>query len=367
MNKWRDICFNAMLEYIPEEFTTADTTERFRSIAAHIDTIGDYLYSETATNDDIAKFYSMAGLGYKDISNYEAALDYYFKAVSIRQKTSNVKALGLVYNNIAVLYGIKAMYKLALEYNLKSIEIAEMYHALPEDLIIAYNNLSVIYTRCADYNSALKWNNIAFETLESNALLGTPINADVLIMKASIYYVCEQFSEALKLDFEALDILKQHYPEVHADIGTAYNNIAREYFSLEQYKTALEYYLGAHEIYEKIYGADSSHTAEVCGNIAKTFMALNDYTNALEWCLTALEVQEITLGKEHPEVVLRHSFLSEIYEGLNLYEEAINHLLIIRNFYGANNQSYIVEIVNERINSLSEVGENCGMAGEHNE
>jgi len=176
------------------------------------------------------------------------------------------------------------------------------------------------------------------------------------------------------LDFKALDLLKRHYPEDNADIGTVYNSIAREYFSLKQYETALDYYRKTHGIYNKVYGEDDSDTAAVCGNISKTYVELREYNHALDWCLKALEAQKKVLGEEHPETILRHSFISEIYESLELYEEAIIHLLKIHDFYIKNNQDKIVRIVNERIadnyeklNNHSEANKYRKMAAEAGE
>lgn len=370
---WLNICFGAMLEYIPENFTTADETERFRRITAHIDVIGSHLYTDTTTDDTIAKFYSMAGIGHKEISNYETALDYYFKSVTIRQKNSNEQALGLVYNNIAVVYNIKAMYESALKYNYKSIEISEKFNVPHKDMIIAYNNLAILYSQCTAYNDALKWNTKALRKIEDNSLTDDPISADVFIMRATIHYANEEFEEALILDFKALDILKKHYPEEHSDIGMAYNSIAREYFSMKQYGDALEYYLRSLKIYENVYGEDDSDTAEVYGSLSKTYMALQKYDYALEWGLKALHAQEKILGVVHPEVILRHSFIADIYEHLKLVDEAINHLLIILDYYIKVDHKEIIGIVSERIaviyeriNNLSEAGKYRKVAGGHN-
>jgi tetratricopeptide (TPR) repeat protein len=168
-------------------------------------------------------------------------------------------------------------------------------------------------------------------------------------MRSAVHYACEEFEDALKLDFKALGISQNHYPEEHADIGAAYNSIAREYFSLKKYDAALENYLKVKVIYENVYGEDDSDTAEVYGSIAMTYIKLEDYNHALEWCLKALESQKRVLGTEHPETILRHSILSEIYENLGVYEESIVHLKQIRNFYTKNGQAEIVRIVNERI------------------
>jgi tetratricopeptide (TPR) repeat protein len=151
------------------------------------------------------------------------------------------------------------------------------------------------------------------------------------------------------MDNKALLILKSNYPEEHVDIGSGYNNLAREYYSLKKYGIALEYYLKAHQIYEHVYGERHSFTAEVSGNISKTFMELNDYESALTWCLAALHTQKETLGEEHPEVILRHSFVSEIYEHLGLLDKAIIHLQIIRGYYKRLERNDILQIVDDRI------------------
>jgi tetratricopeptide (TPR) repeat protein len=275
--------------------------------------------------------------------------------VAIRQRNSNERGLAAVYNNIAVVYNIKANHKLAADYNKMAIEISEKYETPPRELIIAYNNLSSIYMKSYNYDDALEWNIKASRVLTDSGLEETPISADIFLMRASIHYVHEEIDEALMLDLKALDVLKAHYPEEHADIGTAYNCVAREYYSLCKFDVAIDHYFKAQNIYEAVYGEDNSNTAAVCGNISKTYMAMEDYQNALIWCLKTLDVQKKNLGEEHPEVILRHSFASEIYEHLGLYGKAIDHLLIIHNYYAKiDHDAGITKIVSERIADNSE-------------
>jgi tetratricopeptide (TPR) repeat protein len=168
-------------------------------------------------------------------------------------------------------------------------------------------------------------------------------------MRASIHYVYEEFEDALALDLKSIEILKKHYPEEHADIGTACNSAAREYYSLCKFDVALDYYFRAKCIYETVYGEYDSDTAAVCGNISKTYVAMGDYKNALEWCLKTLDIQKETLREKHPETVLRHSFATEIYEALGLYEKSNDHLQIILRYYQDAGVESIARIVCERL------------------
>jgi len=347
---WLDLCFNMLLEYIPEDFSLAEATGKFRSVIAHIDVIGEYFYAvKTELSDDVAKFFSMAGIGHKEISNYNTALYYYSKAESIRLNNNNEKALALVYNNIAVVYNIKAEQEKALEYYFKSLDISRKFNEPPMNLVITYNNITNVYLSNYSYAEANKWNSKALELVESSSLADNPLCADVFFTQSTIYYVNEDFSEALKLDFKALDLLREHFMEEHTDVGMAYNCIAREYFSLKEYPVALDYYLKAYRIYAKVYGDEDSDTAEVCGSIARTYSMLDDNADALKWCLKAMQTQEKIFGDEHPEVMLRHSFITDIYENMGLFNEVIEHLLIIRNFFIKKNHTEPLKDLNGRI------------------
>jgi tetratricopeptide (TPR) repeat protein len=319
-----------MTDYIPEFFYTSEDTVKFRSVITHIETIGNYLYSDSTTDDRIAEYYSAAGVGHKEISNYETALSYYFKAVAIRENNARTGKLGLVYNNIAVVYNHKTKYRLSLEYYFKSLEVAEKHNASTIDLAIIYNNLAITYMKCTAYDEAVEWNTKCLELLANNSITDKPINADALTVKSTLLYLVKQFEEALELDFEALKVLQKAYPdefEEHSDVASVYNHIAREYFSLVNYETALDYYLKAHKIYESIYGENDTDTAETCGSIAITYSKLKEFNHALDWCLKALRAQEAVFGKEHPEVILRYSFVADLYEELGVFDKVIVYML----------------------------------------
>ena len=331
---WFNLCFEMMLDYIPENFTVSETTEKFRSVITHIEAISEYLYAaKTNLDDNVAKYFSLAGVGHKEISNYDTALKYYLMSVSIRTQNNNEKALALVYNNIAVVYNIMAEREKAIEYYNKSIDISRKYNEPPMNLAISYNNLANVYLCSYAYNEAFEWNESALALIENHSLTDNPLCVDIYLTKSTIHYVNENFEEALKIDFAALDLLRKHFQEEHSDIGTVYNCIAREYFSLKQYPIALEYYFKAHRIFGKVYGDDDSDTAEVCGSIARTYTLMEEYELALEWYSKALEAQRHSLGDNHPEVMLRHSFMSDIYEKMELYSEAIKHLQVAFNFF----------------------------------
>ena len=355
---WFNLCFDMMLDYIPENFTVSQTTGKFRSVLTHIETIGNYLFTaETDLDDNAAKYFSLAGIGHTEISNYSAALDYLYKSVSIRLKNNNEKALALVYNNIAVVYNIMAEREKAIEYYIKAIDISRKYNEPPMNLAIAYNNLANVYLDGYAYDEAFEWNSNASALIENNSLTNNPLSVDIYFTKSTIHYVNENYEEALKIDFEALGLLRKHFEEEHSDIGTAYNCIAREYFSLKQYPAALDYFLKAHKIFVKVYGDDDSDTAEVCGSIARTYTMLEDYNHALEWCSMALETQRKTLGDNHPEVMLRHSFMSDIYEKLESYDEVIKNLKKVFSFF-IKKQYY--EPINDLCNRISDNYEKIG-------
>ena len=67
--------------------------------------------------------YNNIGLIYSIQGNYEKALDYYSKSVSIKKELGDKKGMGDSYHNIGVIYKEQGNYEKALDYLLKSKNI----------------------------------------------------------------------------------------------------------------------------------------------------------------------------------------------------------------------------------------------------
>ena len=107
--------------------------------------------------DSIYRFKFLNGIGdsYRYISRNEQAIDFYFKALSLAEKSRNEKNRGIALNNIGLIYNNIKDYNLSLDYIKRSFRIFKTFNDKPL-IIQSYNNLASIYWNDKQIDSALK-------------------------------------------------------------------------------------------------------------------------------------------------------------------------------------------------------------------
>ena len=188
-------------------------------------------------NETTAKSYGNIGLVYRNLGDYNKALDYYFKALEIRKDVFGEKHPNTAgtYGNIGVVYHNLEDYDKALEFYNKALEIdkdvlGENHH----DTAISYNNIGVVYDELGDYDKALEYHN------------------------------------------KALEIKKEVLGEKHASTAMSYNNIGNVYDDLGDYDKALEYHNKALEIFEEVLGEFHPYTQQIIQNISEAKQKLEE-------------------------------------------------------------------------------------------
>lgn len=188
-------------------------------------------------NGITAGSYGNIGLVYRNLGEYDKALEYYFKALEIRKDVLGEKHPNTAgsYGNIGVVYHNLEDYDKALEFYNKALEIdkdvlGENHH----DTAISYNNIGVVYDELGDYDKALEYHN------------------------------------------KALEIKKEVLGEKHASTAMSYNNIGNVYDDLGDYDKALEYHNKALEIFEEVLGESHPYTQQTIQNISETKQKLEE-------------------------------------------------------------------------------------------
>ena len=187
--------------------------------------------------------YGNIGLVYRNLGDYNKALDYYFKALEIRKDVLGEKHPNTAgtYGNIGVVYHNLEDYDKVLEFYNKALEIdkdvlGENHH----DTAISYNNIGVVYDELGDYDKALEYHN------------------------------------------KALEIKKEVLGEKHASTAMSYNNIGNVYDDLGDYDKALEYHNKALEIFEEVLGESHPYTQQIIQNISEAKQKLEESQSKTE-------------------------------------------------------------------------------------
>ena len=272
-------------------------------------------------------FYNIAGV-YQAQGDYTKALEYYKKALEIREKVLGPEHpdTATVYNNIALVYGGQGDYAKALEYYKKALEIREKVLGLKHpDTAATYNNIAGVYWAQGDHAKALEYYKKALEIREKVLGPEHPDTATTYNDTAGVYQVEGDHTKALEYYKKALEIREKVLGSKHPDTATTYNNIAGVYQAQGDHTKALEYYKKALEIREKVLGPEHPDTATMYHNKAGVYMDRGNYAEALEYYMKALAISERALGPEHLVTAAMYKSIARVYGAQSDYTKALEY------------------------------------------
>jgi tetratricopeptide (TPR) repeat protein len=205
--KWINYCIDILDKQLYSDFSTAEARSVFTGMIPHILSVTAYPCHEK--QEEVANLYNFMGYGFDELANYEEALNYYQKALEIREKALGKKHPDTAtnYNNIGAIYSNQGDYDKALEYYQTALDIHEK--ALGKeypDTATNYNNIGAIYSNQGDSAKALEYLQKTIEIQEK--VLG----------------------------------------KEHPDTAASYNNIGFVYSNQGDHAKALEYYQKALDI-----------------------------------------------------------------------------------------------------------------------
>ena len=270
--------------------------------------------TKTSNEAQLCRCYDMLGVYYRDISQYDKALDYHNLALEIAEKIQD-KALQVnVYNNIGVLYRRMDEYSLAAFYHHKALsyaeEIGDNY-----GISVAINSLGNVYSINKNYENALGFFNRALAiSQQQRNKLGQAINLNNIgevfefmgnQQNARTFYIA-----SLRIN-QDLNNLK--------GMAICYNGIGNTYYLSQKYSLALTYYEKALSIDKLL--RDKKFIAESYINIGKTKLALGQLDRALESLNAGLGISSEIKAKW--QIQLCYFYLSGLYEKMHNPQRAL--------------------------------------------
>jgi len=133
-------------------------------------------FSSFFAPDEATTLHNM-GVEYYHQGKYEEALQYYLRALEIRENKLGVDHPDVAgtLNNIGVVYYNQGKYEEALQYYLRDLEISEKKLGVDHpDVATTLNNIGVVYYNQDKYEEALKYHLRALEIREKKLGSGHP-------------------------------------------------------------------------------------------------------------------------------------------------------------------------------------------------
>ncbi|MBC7776739.1 MAG: CHAT domain-containing protein [Phycisphaerae bacterium] len=275
-----------------------------------------------------SEFYNLSGAMYKDLGDFEKALEYGKNELKYYDKRKSKSDFGIASliaganNNIGMYYLGRGDYDLAWDY---SKEACRLFESFPEtalsDKILIYSNLGKIRLRQKNYADAIAWSQKALNLVKaqpSTVFVNDPglyVNeADFNLDISNALIGNKESDKALPYLLQALKIVETHkitslQPYILHSIGSVYTQ-------QNLYDKAEIYLLHA----MKAFDAKDAYYGKLCRQMGLLFQKKNDLWTALKWQQRALR----SLSDTFPE---QDSLANPSLKGLNAYYDFMHSLI----------------------------------------
>ena len=209
------------------------------------------------TSKELAICYNNKGIVYKNRNELSRAMEYYQKALSIRQHIlpADHPDIANSYNNIGDIFHFQNKCEQALDYFLKALKInTDHFGYFNDNVATNYNNIGGVYNTMRDYDNAINNYKKALDIRlklygNSNVKVANTYNN----IGVALHYK-QKYDEALDYYQKALNIRLENLDKYHPDVAQCYSNVGWIYNSPDTYPKALEYFRKALNIRLKLYG-----------------------------------------------------------------------------------------------------------------
>jgi len=244
------------------------------------------------------------GLSYLSKSDYEKALEWYFKGLKINEGVKDRHLQGVLTGNIGAAYHDLGLDTQALVYHLKTIEILKESND-ERNIATVYGNIAMVYNTQCNYRMALDYD---FRALKIDAAAKDSGAMCIVCGNiGNVYSSLKDDTKALEYYFKATAMAeKTKNKTILANVN---NGIAALYEDEGKYEEALMYYYQSLKANEAV--GDKSGIAIATGNIGNLLAGRGDHLRAIQLEGEALKIAEETGNREIIALELR--FLGAAY------------------------------------------------------
>ena len=186
----------------------------------------------------------------------------------------------------------------------------------------------VIYLKKENYSNALKHFFCALEIINENqdAMFGYAISCYNGI--GQIYFLQAKYKLALEYFQKSLNILvnKNNQKYTVESLAETLSDIGVIYLSLDRFKEALEYFKQSENLYSsKSEWYSKVHFPTIYINIGRAHYYLGEYQAALGSYIKALDIQKNIYGNNHPDIAICYNNIGTTKYELGEYDAAIEY------------------------------------------
>ncbi|MFX0558067.1 tetratricopeptide repeat-containing sensor histidine kinase [Maribacter sp. CXY002] len=269
---------------------------------------------EEIGSDNLSASLLNLGTANEQLGNFDEAILYLKKALSIAKSEENEQRVAYSLNNLGIVYNNQGNYPLALEHHSKSLYMNEK---LGDSISMAHNlsNIGSIYKIQKYYDKAMMSYQRSLGIYERiNSKLGISSSLNGI---GAIHEENGDYKKALDHYLDALRIGKQI--GANSETPNILNNIGGIYLAFKDYNAANRYFTEAKKI-----SLENESQETLCGayiGLARTYANQKAYNRALSYVIKAEEISKKTGFLEYQKQA--SEVLSKIYNNTGNYKKAL--------------------------------------------
>jgi adenylate cyclase len=245
---------------------------------------------------------------------YGEALQYFTRALDIREASGDSLGMARSFSNIGQVYYYYSHYAEAMPYHLRALRIRLRYND-SSAIAHSYLTIGIVEESMGNYEAALDYYDIGYPYAEKTGSLR--------MMAAYYNYIGRawrklgNYSQAMI----AHEKSKTYLDQIDDPLGIArfYNNLGSIYRRQGEYRKALSHFFRANQIQTSL--NDREGLADGNIDMGRTYSQLGIYDSALYYANRGLEIAKNTGLRD--DMRYGYSVLSEIYESMGDYQQGL--------------------------------------------
>ncbi len=265
----------------------------------------------------------------------DKALDWALKSVELAENHEHEYMRKVrAYATLGYIQDSRGDYRAAIKAHSKGAELSdritdERDHYYSKTLV--YNNLGVAYRKAGEPQKAMQYyekNRVFLEKLFHDEHPEIAMNYNNV---GAIHYVAGDIARAAQYFVRAANIMEKNYGRNHQSVAAAYNNAGTCYFRLDELEEAIRYLEMAQEIKINVLGEDHLDTAIGHSNLAAIYKSREEFDSALRNYNRSLDIRRNNFGSDHPNLVNPYLQRSKLFLAMEQPYRALNDIREVLN------------------------------------
>ncbi|MGZ3863037.1 MAG: tetratricopeptide repeat protein [Bacteroidia bacterium] len=270
-----------------------------------------------------ARANNIIGVCLMNKGDYAPSIDYFNRALALREKVNDKPGISSCLGNIALVYRYQSNYPKALDYSLRSLKIRE---EMKDTHMIAgaYNDVGNIYYLLRNYKLSLDNN---MKSLNLRMLTGDKAGiAKSYNSIGSIYSELKEHDKALDYYLKAIGV-RIETGDIRG-LGNSYANLAGTYSDLGRHADAIKYYFKSKEIRSSM--NDKRGVADTYEQLGQEYLRLKNYKLAIVYSDSGLKAGIELAVPDNIRYCYRT--LSEAHANLGNYKQAYDFHVLFKTY-----------------------------------